>query len=58
MNFKAFHKDLTTLHVGTEKPRAYFIPYDNLQDALSGDRNTSYYMTNLMNQLERIHQFR
>ncbi len=47
MNFKEFHKDLNTLHVGTEKPRAYFIPYDNLQDALSGDRNTSYYMTNL-----------
>lgn len=47
MNFKAFHKNLETLHIGTESPRAYFIPYDNLQDALSGDRNKSYYMTNL-----------
>ncbi len=47
MNFKAYHKSLEHLHVGTEAPRAYFIPYDNLQDALSGDRNKSYYMTNL-----------
>ena len=47
MNFKAYHKTLEDLHVGTLKPRAYFIPYDNLQDALSGDRNKSYYMTNL-----------
>lgn len=47
MNFKPYHKSLENLHVGTEKPRAYFIPYDNLQDALSGDRNKSYYLTNL-----------
>ena len=47
MNFKAYHKSLEDLHIGTLKPRAYFIPYDNLQDALSGDRNKSYYMTNL-----------
>ncbi len=47
MNFKPYHKNLETLHIGCEAPRAYFIPYDNLQDALSGDRNKSYYMTNL-----------
>ncbi|MBQ8182761.1 MAG: DUF4981 domain-containing protein [Clostridia bacterium] len=47
MNFTAYHKSLESLHVGTLAPRAYFIPYDNLQDALSGDRNSSYYMTNL-----------
>lgn len=47
MNFKAYHKSLADLHIGTEAPRAYFIPYGNLQDALSGDRNKSYYMTNL-----------
>ncbi len=47
MNFKAYHKSLEHLHVGAEAPRAYFIPYDNLQDALSGDRNTSYYKTDL-----------
>ncbi len=47
MIFKEYHKDLTSLHIGTEKPRAYFIPYDSLEDALSGDRNNSYYLTNL-----------
>ena len=47
MKFNQYHKSLEALHVGTEKPRAYFIPYDNLQDALSGDRNSSYYLTNL-----------
>ena len=47
MNFKPYHKSLEDLHIGTEAPRAYFIPYDNLSDALSGDRNKSYYLTNL-----------
>ncbi len=47
MKFTPYHKSLEHLHIGTEKPRAYFIPYDNLHDALSGDRNKSYYMTNL-----------
>ncbi len=47
MKFPLYHKSLETLHFNTEKPRAYFIPYDNLQDALSGDRNSSYYLTNL-----------
>ena len=47
MKFKPYHKSLDNLHVGTLKPRAYFIPYDNLEDALSGDRNRSYYLTNL-----------
>lgn len=47
MKFTPYHKSLDHLHIGTEKPRAYFIPYDNLEDALSGDRNNSYYLTNL-----------
>lgn len=47
MKIPAYHKNLETLHINTEKPRAYFIPYDNLDDALSGDRNRSFYMTNL-----------
>ncbi len=47
MKFKPYHKSLEDLHIGTESPRAYFIPYDNLEDALSGDRNKSYYLTNL-----------
>jgi hypothetical protein len=50
MIFKPYHKSLEALHIGTEKPRAYFIPYDNLQAALSGDRNSSYYLTNLCGQ--------
>ena len=47
MKFKPYHKSLEDLHVGCQNPRAYFIPYDNLEDALSGDRNKSYYLTNL-----------
>ncbi len=47
MKFTPFHKSLDTLHFGTEKPRAYFIPYSSLDEALSGDRNSSYYLTNL-----------
>lgn len=47
MNFKQYHKNLETLHIGAEKPRAYFIPYDNLESALSGNRDNSYYLTNL-----------
>ncbi len=47
MKIPAYHKDLKTLHVNTLKPRAYFIPYDSLEDALSGDRNNSYYLTSL-----------
>ena len=47
MKFKPYHKSLEDLHVGAQSPRAYFIPYDNLEDALSGDRNKSYYLTNL-----------
>lgn len=47
MKFKQYHKSLEHLHIGTEKPRAYFIPYDSLEAALSGDRNESYYLTNL-----------
>ena len=47
MEFKQYHKSLEHLHIGTEKPRAYFIPHDSLETALSGDRNSSYYLTNL-----------
>ncbi len=47
MEFKQYHKSLEHLHIGTKKPRAYFIPHDSLETALSGDRNSSYYLTNL-----------
>ena len=42
-----YHQDLTTLHVGCEAPRAYFIPYQSEKAALKGDRNASDYLVNL-----------
>ncbi len=50
MNFTPYHKSLEHLHVGTLAPRAYFIPYDSIESALSGDRDNSYYLTNLCGQ--------
>ena len=43
MKIPSYHKSLEVLHFGTEKPRAYFIPYENLQDALSGDREIFHF---------------
>ena len=41
--FKAnYHQDPSTLHVGCEAPRAYFIPYQNEKTAMSGNRNASH----------------
>ncbi len=36
-----YHKKLDTLHIGCEKPRAYFIPYSDECTAKSDDRNKS-----------------
>ena len=36
-----YHTDLNTLHVNCEKPRSYFIPYENEQKALSDNRSES-----------------
>ncbi len=47
MKIKAYHKDLESLHIGCEKPRAYFIPYGSEKSALTGDRNNSEYFINL-----------
>ncbi len=47
MKIPSYHKSLDVLHYGTLKPRAYFIPYDCLDDALSGDRGNSAYLTSL-----------
>lgn len=47
MKLPTYHKSLDVLHYGTEKPRAYFIPYDCLDDALSGNRNNSVFFTDL-----------
>lgn len=41
MRIKAYHKDLNTLHVNCEDPRAYYIPYETEEKALAGDRNAS-----------------
>ena len=35
------HKRLDTLHVGCEKPHAYFIPYQNAEIAKTGNRSQS-----------------
>ncbi len=47
MEFKPYHKSLEHLHIGCEKPRAYFIPYHSEQAALSGDRDRSEHFINL-----------
>ncbi len=42
MNFEfVYHKSLDHLHVGTEKPRAYFIPYADEASALRDNRAAS-----------------
>ncbi len=38
---KDYHKSLQTLHVNTEKPRAYFIPYESEELARLGVRENS-----------------
>ena len=47
MKITRYHEDLTNLHINTLEPRAYFIPYASLENALSGDRNKSEYLLNL-----------
>ncbi len=47
MKIKAYHKDLNSLHIGCEKPRAYFIPYHSEEAALKGGRDNSEFLTNL-----------
>ncbi len=47
MKTKAYHKDLNSLHIGCEKPRAYYIPYHSEEAALSGQRNDSGFFTSL-----------
>ena len=36
-----YHTSLDVLHVNCEKPRAYFVPFENEEKALCGDRSTS-----------------
>ncbi len=42
-----YHKSLETLHYGCEKPRAYFIPFQNEETALADNRDESVYFKNL-----------
>ena len=41
------HEDPHTLHVGTEAPRAYFIPYENDRAAAGDEREHSAFFTSL-----------
>lgn len=45
--FPHYHKSLDSLHVGCEEPRAYYIPYADLQSALAGERDRSAFFQNL-----------
>lgn len=47
MKLPDYHKRLCDLHIGCEEPRAYFIPYENKEKALNGNRNESSYFKNL-----------
>lgn len=42
-----YHIDLKTLHVGTEEPRSYFIPYLNQENASTLPRSSSRYFHSL-----------
>ena len=42
-----YHKDLKTLHVNCEKPRAYYVPFSNERDARDGVREYSEYFKTL-----------
>ncbi len=42
-----YHKSLEHLHVGCERPRAYFIPYDTIKGATAGARDASAYVKTL-----------
>lgn len=47
MEFKAYHKDLNSLHIGCEAPRAYFVPFRSEATALTFDREKSESFVNL-----------
>ncbi len=42
-----YHRDLNTLHIGCEKPRSYFIPYQDAGTAADGVRGRSSRFINL-----------
>jgi hypothetical protein len=44
---KSYHRELKYLHVGCEKPHAYFIPFPSADAARTGDRATSEFFVSL-----------
>ena len=46
-NIPDYHKSLSDLHVGCEKPHAYFIPFESRSAALDGERGMSRYFKSL-----------
>ena len=47
MEFRSYHKELESLHIGCEAPRAYYIPYENKESAIKGERSESAFYTDL-----------
>ncbi len=45
MEFPRYEEDIRHLHVGTEEPRAYYVPYGSRKTALKGDRTASERLT-------------
>ena len=45
---KDYHKSMTDIHVGCEKPRAYFVPYHSEESATFGHRDRSEYFKTLI----------
>ncbi|MBR2460572.1 MAG: hypothetical protein IKB34_05030 [Clostridia bacterium] len=43
----SYHKSLEHLHIGCEKPRAYFIPYGDEKSAVADNRDASVYFKSL-----------
>lgn len=41
MNLPKYYEDPAVLHVGTEEPRSYYIPFSSCEDALLGEREMS-----------------
>ncbi len=39
------YENLSNIHVGTLPPRSHYIPYESLEKALKGDKNSSLYYT-------------
>ncbi|MBR5539497.1 MAG: DUF4981 domain-containing protein [Clostridia bacterium] len=45
--FKPYYKEVETLHVGCEAPRAYFVPYESRENALNDNRASSEFFYSL-----------